>query len=133
MPLMRSGCQVTETAAGSSSSPEGGGTDDQVPQSRPNTSKERAHSLLNQGLFYFDCLLLMRAERAKPLMAKFDDSSVSMLRFVKSSASYEGIAQRARPNRPVLARRVPRPRPQGPKAPPEGNQRARPKGASDGR
>jgi len=40
---------------------------------RANTSKERAHSLLNQGLFYFDCLLNMRDERAKPLMAKFDE------------------------------------------------------------
>ena len=40
---------------------------------RANTSKERAHSLLNQGVFYFDCLLNMRAERAKPLMAKFDE------------------------------------------------------------
>ena len=40
---------------------------------RANTSKERAHSLLNQGLFYFDCLPNMRDERAKPLMAKFDE------------------------------------------------------------
>jgi hypothetical protein len=40
---------------------------------RANTSKERAHSLLNQGLFYFDCLLNMRDERARPLMAKFDE------------------------------------------------------------
>jgi hypothetical protein len=40
---------------------------------RANTSKERAHSLLNQGLFYFDSLLNRRAERAKPLMAKFDE------------------------------------------------------------
>jgi len=40
---------------------------------RANTSKERAHSLLNQGLFYFDCLLNRRDERARPLMAKFDE------------------------------------------------------------
>jgi hypothetical protein len=40
---------------------------------RANTSKERAHSLLNQGLFYFDSLLDRRAERAKPPMAKFDE------------------------------------------------------------
>jgi len=36
-------------------------------------SQERARSLLNQGLFYFDCFLNMRDERAKPLMAKFDE------------------------------------------------------------
>jgi hypothetical protein len=40
---------------------------------RANTSKERAHSLLNQGLFYFDCLPGMRDERARPLMQKFDE------------------------------------------------------------
>lgn len=40
---------------------------------RANTSKERAHSLLNQGLFYFDCLPGMREERARPLMQKFDE------------------------------------------------------------
>ncbi len=40
---------------------------------KANTSKERTHSLLNQGLFYFDCLPGMREERAKPLMAKFDE------------------------------------------------------------
>jgi len=40
---------------------------------RANTSRERAHSLLNQGLFYFDCLPSMRDERAKPLTAKFDE------------------------------------------------------------
>ncbi len=40
---------------------------------KANTSKERTHSLLNQGLFYFDCLPGMRHERARPLMAKFDE------------------------------------------------------------
>jgi len=40
---------------------------------RANTSKERAHSLLNQGLFYFDCLPGLREERARPLMQKFDE------------------------------------------------------------
>ncbi len=39
---------------------------------RANTSKERAQSLLNQGLFYFDCHLNRRDERVRPLMAKFD-------------------------------------------------------------
>jgi len=60
---------------------------------KANTSKERTHSLLNQGLFYFDCLPGMRDERAKPLMAKFDDCSVSTPRSVKSSVSYEGMVQ----------------------------------------
>jgi hypothetical protein len=40
---------------------------------KANTSKERTHSLLNQGLFYFDCLPGMRDERARPLMQKFDE------------------------------------------------------------
>jgi len=40
---------------------------------KANTSKERSHSLLNQGLFYCDCLLNMRDERAGPLMLKFDE------------------------------------------------------------
>jgi len=40
---------------------------------KANTSKERTHSLLNQGLFYFDCLPGMREERALPLMQKFDE------------------------------------------------------------
>jgi hypothetical protein len=40
---------------------------------KANTSKERTHSLLNQGLFYFDCLPNMREERAGPLMQKFDE------------------------------------------------------------
>jgi hypothetical protein len=40
---------------------------------KANTSKERTHSLLNQGLFYFDCLPGMREERARPLMQKFDE------------------------------------------------------------
>jgi len=39
---------------------------------KANTSKERTHSLLNQGLFYFDWLLTMREERAGPLMTAFD-------------------------------------------------------------
>ncbi len=40
---------------------------------RANTSKERAHSMLNQGLFYFDWLLTMCDDRARSLMQKFDD------------------------------------------------------------
>lgn len=40
---------------------------------KANTSKERTHSLLNQGLFYFDWLLTMRDERALPLMQTFDE------------------------------------------------------------
>lgn len=39
---------------------------------KANTVKTRTHSLLNQGLFYFDCLLNMREERARPLMQRFD-------------------------------------------------------------
>ena len=39
---------------------------------KANTSKGRTHSLLNQGLFYFDWLLTMREERAGPLMQAFD-------------------------------------------------------------
>jgi hypothetical protein len=40
---------------------------------KANTVKTRTHSLLNQGLFYFDCLLNMRDERARPLMQRFDE------------------------------------------------------------
>ncbi len=40
---------------------------------KANTVKTRTHSLLNQGLFYFDCLLNMRYERARPLMHRFDE------------------------------------------------------------
>ena len=40
---------------------------------KANTSKERTHSLLNQGLFYFDWLLTMRDERALRLMQAFDE------------------------------------------------------------
>jgi hypothetical protein len=40
---------------------------------RANTSRERAHSLLNQGLFYFDWLLTMDDGRARPLIQKFDE------------------------------------------------------------
>ena len=40
---------------------------------KANTVKTRTHSLLNQGLFYFDSLLNMRAERARPLMQRFDE------------------------------------------------------------
>lgn len=40
---------------------------------RANTSKDRAHSLLNQGLFYFDWLLTMSDDRARALMQKFDE------------------------------------------------------------
>jgi hypothetical protein len=40
---------------------------------KANTSKERTHSLLNQGLYYFDRLPGLREERSRPLMAKFDE------------------------------------------------------------
>jgi hypothetical protein len=40
---------------------------------KANTVKTRTHSLLNQGLFYFDWLLTMRDERARPLMQKYDE------------------------------------------------------------
>lgn len=40
---------------------------------KANTSKERTHSLLNQGLYYFDRLPGLREERARPLVAKFDE------------------------------------------------------------
>jgi len=40
---------------------------------KANTVKTRTHSLHNQGLFYFDCLLNMRDERARPLMQRFDE------------------------------------------------------------
>ncbi|MGB8930619.1 MAG: IS4 family transposase [Anaeromyxobacteraceae bacterium] len=40
---------------------------------KANTVKTRTHSLLNQGIFYFDCLLNMRDERARPLMQRFDE------------------------------------------------------------
>jgi len=40
---------------------------------KANTVKTRTHSLLNQGLFYFDWLVTMREERARPLMQKFDE------------------------------------------------------------
>ena len=40
---------------------------------KANTVKTRTHSLLNQGLFCFDCLLNMREERARPLMLRFDE------------------------------------------------------------
>ncbi len=39
---------------------------------KANTSKERTHSLLNQGLYYFDRLPGLREERARPLVARFD-------------------------------------------------------------
>ncbi len=39
---------------------------------KANTVKTRTHSLLNQGLFYFECLLNMREECARPLMQRFD-------------------------------------------------------------
>jgi hypothetical protein len=40
---------------------------------KANTAKTRTHSPLNQGLFYFECLLNMREERARPLMQRFDE------------------------------------------------------------
>jgi hypothetical protein len=40
---------------------------------KANTVKTRTHSLFNQGLFYFDWLLTMRDERARPLMQKFEE------------------------------------------------------------
>lgn len=40
---------------------------------KANTVRTRTHSLLNQGLFYFDWLLTMSDERARLLMARFDE------------------------------------------------------------
>lgn len=40
---------------------------------KANTVKTRTHSLLNQGLFYFDWLVTMREVWARPLMQKFDE------------------------------------------------------------
>jgi hypothetical protein len=40
---------------------------------KANTVKTRSHSLLNQGLFYFEWLATMSDERALPLLQKFDE------------------------------------------------------------
>jgi hypothetical protein len=40
---------------------------------KANTSKKRTHSLLNQGLYYFDRLPSLREERARALVAKFEE------------------------------------------------------------
>ncbi len=40
---------------------------------KANTVKERTHSLLNQGLFYFEWLATMSDERARPLIQKFNE------------------------------------------------------------
>lgn len=40
---------------------------------KANTSKQRTHSLLNQGLYYFARLPGLREERARALMHKFDE------------------------------------------------------------
>jgi len=40
---------------------------------KANTVKTRTHSLLNQGLFYFDWLVTTHDERARPLAQKFDE------------------------------------------------------------
>jgi hypothetical protein len=40
---------------------------------KANTVKTRTHSLLNQGIFYFDWLLTMSDERAGPLVQRFDE------------------------------------------------------------
>jgi hypothetical protein len=40
---------------------------------KANTVKTRTHSLLNQGLFYFDWLLTMDDDRARPLIQRFDE------------------------------------------------------------
>lgn len=40
---------------------------------KANTVKTRTHSLLNQGLFYFDWLATMDDDRARPLVAKYDE------------------------------------------------------------
>jgi len=40
---------------------------------KANTSKQRTHSLLNQGLYYFARLPGLREERARALMQKFDE------------------------------------------------------------
>jgi hypothetical protein len=51
---------------------------------KANTVKTRTHSLLNQGLFYFDWLLTMRNERARPLMQRFDE-------LIRQQASFREI------------------------------------------
>jgi len=48
---------------------------------KANTVKTRTHSLLNQGLFYFDCLLNMRDERARPLMQRFDELGLAPIQW----------------------------------------------------
>ena len=40
---------------------------------KANTVKTRTHSLLNQGLFYFEWLATMDDDRARPLVAKHDE------------------------------------------------------------
>ena len=40
---------------------------------KANTVKKRTHSLLTQGLFYFQWLATMNEERALPLMQKYDE------------------------------------------------------------
>ena len=40
---------------------------------KANTVKTRTHSLLNQGLFYFEWLATMSDERALLLLRKFDE------------------------------------------------------------
>lgn len=40
---------------------------------KANTVKTRTHSLLNQGLFYFEWLATMDDDRARPLVAKYDE------------------------------------------------------------
>ena len=40
---------------------------------KANTVKTRTHSLLNQGLFYFEWLATMDEDRARPLVTKYDE------------------------------------------------------------
>ena len=40
---------------------------------KANTVKTRTHSLLNQGLFYFEWLATMDDDRARPLVTKYDE------------------------------------------------------------
>ena len=51
---------------------------------KANTVKTRTHSLLNQGLFYFEWLATMSDERALVLSQKFDE-------FVRQQATFREL------------------------------------------
>ncbi|MGB8931332.1 MAG: hypothetical protein WCC48_08825 [Anaeromyxobacteraceae bacterium] len=63
---------------------------------KANTVRTRTHSLLNQGIFYFDCLLNMREERARPLMQRFDELLRQHAATREIFGSYEGMPQTLR-------------------------------------